>query len=136
GRTRRVFRSPWAFLKCSQAAGEVFLERPRQVLAVERGSGSVMRDGTGIRITVHLEAVSRHQEPEEQRAQEGGGQAAECDAAEAGFLRQVVLQVEVHADEAAVFAGAVVDGRMRGEEVAVVILLERRGHPGGATGNA
>ena len=68
--------------------------------------------------------IARCQVADEQRRDQRGRERTEGDCAEARFLRQVVLDVEIDADEAAVAPLAVVDRRVSGEKVAVVVALE------------
>jgi len=62
-------------------------------------------------------------------------QTPDLDLTEARLLCEVVRQIEIDADKAAVSPMAVIDRHMRSEEVTVVVVLVGGGHIGFACGN-
>ena len=61
----------------------------------------------------HGGVIARHKMPDQERQSDRGQQAADRDGAKTCFLSGIVLQIEIDADETAVAALAVIDGRMR-----------------------
>src|SRR5680860_1532565 len=68
--------------------------------------------------------IARHEVADHQCNQYGPTGREDGDGPEARLARQVILRVEVHADKTAITALAIVDGHMRGQKRAVVVLLE------------
>ena len=63
--------------------------------------------------------IADRKRQQQRRAERGDG-----DGAEAGFPPQIILGVEIDAGETAIAPLAVVNGRGRGEEGSVIVLLE------------
>ena len=103
-----------------------FADCSQRAAAIEQ-AGQLVADRSAILLlhaVVQIEVVARGDVADQQREQQRAGERADRDRAEARFLREVILQVEVDADEAAVAALAVVDRRVPRQERAVLVALE------------
>lgn len=67
--------------------------------------------------------VALSEKPDHQCQAQPGHQTADRDRTKACFLCEIILQVEIYPDKSAVAALAVVNGRVRRQEIPVVVLF-------------
>jgi hypothetical protein len=104
------------------------VEQPREAVADRRVV--VLFDPV-----IQVEMVERDDVADQQRDDERGNETPGADLLKPRLLRQVILQIEVDADETDVTTLAVVDCLVCGEKIAVIVLLKSRRHPGGPGGD-